>query len=410
MVAAGLTVAVAEGLEDVERRWIAPIIERWPRPEARPAVSVLGLEDLMEGVCQPPGPVLVIAGAELAPAKVDRLAERLAMMHAPAVLLHPAPTREIREAERLGLLVEPWTIEAAALASELHALAQRQRTVEQLQDEARLTSASARGLAERLRTVHEELELAASLQREILPRGVPTVDGMESGVLFRPSGQVSGDLYDLRTLDDGRVCFFLADAVGHGIPAALLTMLVAQSLHRALSTPGVRPARVLATINEDLCGRGFSTPRFATAVCGVFDPRSGETVVAGAGHPPPLRLAGGAALPIETAGPLLGIFEEAEFDEAALTLGVGETLLVFSDGFESAFPGPRSSTDGRPLPNLAYVDRLRELLSDSQDALDGVMQRLCDLLDRQEGSLHQADDLTAVVLRRTALAVRALAA
>ena len=71
----------------------------------------------------------------------------------------------------------------------------------------------------------EELRLAARIQCEFLPQEFPTMAGVGFDVLYRPAGYVSGDTYDVQQIDDRLVAFYVADAVGHGVPAALLTML-----------------------------------------------------------------------------------------------------------------------------------------------------------------------------------------
>src|SRR5688572_9036270 len=67
----------------------------------------------------------------------------------------------------------------------------------------------------------EELRLAARIQQDFLPKMLPQVGPVHFHTLFRPAGYVSGDLYDVTRLDERHVGFYIADAVGHGVPAAL---------------------------------------------------------------------------------------------------------------------------------------------------------------------------------------------
>src|SRR5687767_9061625 len=84
----------------------------------------------------------------------------------------------------------------------------------------------------------EELRLAARLQQDFLPKNLPQVGNVRFHTLYRPAGYVSGDLYDVMRLDERNVGFYMADAVGHGMPAALLTMF----LKNALVTKDISPA------------------------------------------------------------------------------------------------------------------------------------------------------------------------
>ena len=89
-----------------------------------------------------------------------------------------------------------------------------------------------------LTRIDEELRLAARLQQDFLPKELPEVGPVRFHTLFRPAGYVSGDLYDVMRLDETRVGFYMADAVGHGVPAALLTMFIKQALITKEITPG----------------------------------------------------------------------------------------------------------------------------------------------------------------------------
>src|SRR5215213_10977953 len=109
-----------------------------------------------------------------------------------------------------------------------------------------------------LTRIDEELRLAARLQQDFLPKELPEVGNVRFHTLYRPAGYVSGDLYDVMRLDERRVGFYLADAVGHGVPAALLTMFVKQALQtRELIDrgPGYRlldPSEALRRLNARL--------------------------------------------------------------------------------------------------------------------------------------------------------------
>ena len=78
--------------------------------------------------------------------------------------------------------------------------------------------------------IDEEMRLAARLQQDFLPKTLPQVGPVRFHTLFRPAGYVSGDLYDVMRLDETHVAFYMADAVGHGMPAALLTMFIKNAL------------------------------------------------------------------------------------------------------------------------------------------------------------------------------------
>lgn len=382
------------------------IRERWPRPEERPALREASVGALLGGELHHVT-ALVAAPAGADEALVRRLATALVSAGGSGVILVHGPVGLLRAQEIHGVVVEPVTASPDYLAAALFALSRRQVVVDDLESEVRHLRVSSGGLAGQMTQWHQEMHLAASVQRELLPRELPMSAGLSAAVLFRPAGYVSGDIYDVSELPDGRIGYFIADAVGHGVPAALLTMVIGQSLKRTVESAGIarvmEPADALRHLNESLCGRQFHSPRFATAVYAVVDPASGHVTIAGAGHPAALRMTAAGIVHVESEGPLLGVFPDGEYAQASFTLEAGETLMLYSDGFETAFPNPRDPASRKP--NTAYIEHMARLLGPrSDEPLADAMRRLEALLDEQSGSLHQADDLTALAIHREPVA------
>jgi sigma-B regulation protein RsbU (phosphoserine phosphatase) len=190
-------------------------------------------------------------------------------------------------------------------------------------------------MAERLvehQRVKRELELAAEIQRNLLPAARPApfpVYGVNV-----PARTVSGDFYDFLPIDDARVAFCLGDVSGKGINAALL-MAKTASLYRCLAKSVASPGELLARLNDEIvetATRGM----FVTMAAGVYDASSGGVRIANAGHEPPLHHArdgGFVSLPAEA--PPLGIVAGADFPETGLALA-GGSLYLCSDGLTEA--------------------------------------------------------------------------
>src|SRR4051812_49004887 len=138
----------------------------------------------------------------------------------------------------------------------------------------------------------EELRLAARVQQDFLPKSLPRVGDVRFQVLFRPAGHVSGDLYDCMRLDESHVGFYMADAVGHGMPAALLTMFLKQALTTKEIFPGgyrlLTPNQTMQKLNDSLVGQNLSQATFATALYGHINTKTLELTFARGGHPNPL--------------------------------------------------------------------------------------------------------------------------
>jgi serine phosphatase RsbU (regulator of sigma subunit) len=235
---------------------------------------------------------------------------------------------------------------------------------------------------------NEELQLAALVQRDFLPLPVPPLHGVRVASFYRPLAGVSGDVYHLEQLDEDRIAIFLADAVGHGIPAALLGMAVCRSLETVDRTHGIPrwlgPAETISRANRRLVDSQRATTRFATAIAGVLDCRTRRLRLATAGHPAAILLRPGEApRPIECEGGLLGIFPDEPYEEIELELQPNDRILFYSDGFEQAF-----SENGC----ARHVEEFGTL-SGILDA-DQFIEEISSRVDAQSGSLHQADDLT----------------
>ncbi len=283
------------------------------------------------------------------------------------------------------------------LATAISALIARQREVLRLQFDAVSAMRFSGGLSSEMDNIQEELQLAANVQREFLPRILPSLGGVASAALWRPASYVSGDIYNVIRLDEHHLGAFVIDAVGHGVPAALLTLIISRGIQTkeitATSYRILAPSETLARINTDMLSRAGRTTRFATAIYAVIDTRNHRVSVASAGHPALLRMRpGGSFEPIETHGGLLGVFEDEQFSEQSFDLELGDKLLFYSDGFEQAFPELGQDPGAPRLPNRRYLDVFNEFsgAATPADFIAGINARL----DEESQEFPQIDDLT----------------
>lgn len=218
--------------------------------------------------------------------------------------------------------------------------------------------------------VSRELELAAEMQRSLLPAARPAPFPV-CGVNL-PAHEMSGDFYDFFELDDGRIYFSLGDVSGKGMDAALL-MSKTSSLFRCLGKTLHEPNVLLATINRELCETAIHG-MFVTMVCGLLDLATGEVQLANAGHEPPLLHArDGSFTPIPASAPPLGIMPLVAggdgIREASFNLD-GGTLYIFTDGVTEGdlADGSRLGTDGfekiiQKGSGLAPAERIAAVVS-----------------------------------------------
>lgn len=419
-----ITIAASTAAGDPVARWWKPIAAAWPRQSTAPSFRTVSLQDLAAEAhtasgaerLSDQGPVLAVLGPEMTGSALLRLVDDLQQKMLPAVLLFPSVDGPTRRLQSGGVLVESWDADPGFIAAALFTLGERQETVRSLSRDLAISARYQGGVSGEIDRIHDELNLAATVQQEMLPRRMPNSAGLQFGVLFRPAGYVSGDIYDVVELDEGgrHIGFFIADAVGHGVPAALMTMVISRSLRmtRALERGGtvreiVSPGEAMTRLNEELCRGKRESPRFTTAVYGVIDTMTRRVTLAGAGHPPPLRIRGRCLTRVETDGPLLGVFPGEQYTDTTFTMSEDETLLLYSDGFETAFAPPEEAV-GRRKSADSYLSELASLpwpgagQGSAADALRDLERRI----DLQAGSLHQVDDVTAVAICSLSRAAR----
>ena len=227
-------------------------------------------------------------------------------------------------------------------------------------------------LERQLSEIQQELEMARKIQMTILPREVPKIEGLEIAARYVPMTSVAGDFYDFLTVDEKRFGFLVADVSGHGVPAALIASMLKIALP-AQAANAADPARVLAGLNQALCGK-FER-HFVTAAYLFVDMEKGTIDYAGAGHPPIILYdrAKRSARALQHNGLFLGMFPGGKYSSVRLPIAAGDRCVVYTDGIAEA-PNPSGEefgldgllkiVDAEPdLPSNAFADRILEAVA-----------------------------------------------
>jgi len=221
----------------------------------------------------------------------------------------------------------------------------------------------------------EQLRLAGLVQQDFLPTQLPHTKEVRWANIFIPAEWVSGDIYDVVRIDEQHMGFYVADVVGHGMPAALLTIFLKQALlMRETYEKNYRifpPTEVIKNLNMRMAAQKLSGYQFATCCYCLLNTKTLQLTYARAGHPYPILIRPGQTPEqLQVRGSLLGVFEQAEYIQETVQLHPGEKLLVYSDGAEpfigkfddkSGFSFSEEFLEVKDLPVVEMMDKLNTI-------------------------------------------------
>jgi serine phosphatase RsbU (regulator of sigma subunit) len=180
-----------------------------------------------------------------------------------------------------------------------------------------------------------DLEQAAEIQQRFLPAVAPSVRGLDLAGHNAPCRTVGGDYFDFFPYGDSRVAMVLGDVSGKGMPASLLMMGLQARVQVMIEEPRSL-AEAMTRLNRITCANCPSS-RFITLFFCILDGDTGELTYCNAGHNPPVIVrAGGEHEQLGGGGPVIGILNTIEYGEYRAHLGVGDVLIIYSDGVTEA--------------------------------------------------------------------------
>ncbi len=237
--------------------------------------------------------------------------------------------------------------------------------------------------------LNQELHVARSIQRTLLPKDLPIFPGWKLAEYYKPAREVGGDFYDFLSFEDGRLGIIIGDVTDKGIPAALV-MASTRSMLRSVAQGEGSPGAVLKRVNN-LLYQDIPPRMFVTCLYAILDTASGRLIYANAGHDLPYLSHNGHASELLATGMPLGLMPDMSYEEKEATLVPGDSILFYSDGLVEAHD-PKRAMFGFP--------RLMTLLEEHPDNTP-VIDYLLSKLDEFTGpGWEQEDDVTMVSLQR----------
>jgi phosphoserine phosphatase RsbU/P len=218
-----------------------------------------------------------------------------------------------------------------------------------------------------------QLEIARDVQLELLPDRDPDLENFDISAYIFPTEEVSGDYYDWVKIFEDQIGIVVADAVGKGIPAALLMAFLRASLRAGVQI-GYAPHIALSNVSK-LLWDSVEDHQFITAIYGILDATNRTFVFSNAGHNPPLLIKpDGEHRFVEYGDTPLGMFEDVHYHQHFIRFEPGQVLVIYTDGITEATNEAgqeygterfaRSVLAGIDLPAKKLIDHVRKGVSD----------------------------------------------
>ncbi len=256
------------------------------------------------------------------------------------------------------------------------------------------------GLKLRQGTLESQLRQAQAIQSSLLPQRMPPLEGFEIAARTLAADEVGGDVYDVQVLGPGMLGLMLADASGHGLPAALQARDVVVGM-RMGQTHNEKITSLIERLNE-VVHQTLLTSRFITLFYAEIEDTGNITYV-NAGHCPPLLFTtAGEAYELQVSGPVLGPLPDAVYRRCYMTLRPGEMLVLFTDGVLERNPPGEGADDDHEGVEFGRENVMKVCHAHRHDAAETVVDAVITALLEFGGDTPLDDDATVMVVKRLA--------
>lgn len=321
----------------------------------------------------------------LAQASVE---ERTVLDEVNAELLLPLPGRK----RLMGMMaLGPKKSEEPYTPTDLHVLQSVATQTGLALEVSDLAHSLAREAAQRER-INREIEIAREVQQRLFPQRLPQVPGLSLAGLCRPALGVGGDYYDVIELEGGQLGLAIGDVSGKGISAALLMASLRASL-RGMTLDGPSDlARTMARVNR-LVYEASAHNRYATFFFATYNPAARELRYVNAGHNSPLLLRheGNETLRLEAGGLVVGLFDQAQYQEEVVNLRPGDVLLAYTDGISEAITNDDEEFGEERMLSAGKAA--------SGGSAEEILQAVFRAADEFTSGAPQQDDMTILIMK-----------
>jgi sigma-B regulation protein RsbU (phosphoserine phosphatase) len=234
-----------------------------------------------------------------------------------------------------------------------------------------------------------EINMAAQIQKSLLPRNPIVVPGFDMAHFSQPAESVGGDFYDYYQFEEDSFGICLGDASGHGLPAALLARDVVIGLRMGLNK-NIRIVRTIKRLNRVIQRSTYST-NFMSLFIGEFEDRD-QLFYVNAGHPPPLLISGTKVTQLNATGIALGFLPDETWHRSHVPIKPNDVLVIYSDGIIERERGAEEQYGTKRLRRQV----IRNCGLSAREILDAVIQDVYNFGKKKTW----ADDASLVIVKR----------
>jgi sigma-B regulation protein RsbU (phosphoserine phosphatase) len=244
-------------------------------------------------------------------------------------------------------------------------------------------------LAQREQRMDQDLKAARRVQSILLPREAPEIERLDIAIGWRPSREVSGDLFDFFQGREDVAVIAFGDSSGKGAAAALYGALVS-GLLRSMGSRVERPAVLMKRLNDVLLERRVDA-QYVTLLLMYWNAKKRELSLANSGGIPPMICRNGERVKIRIEGIPLGLLEDREYEEVTVNLEPCDTIVLYSDGVQD-----QANNEGEEYGGA----RLFKIVKKSCDLPPAeIVRAVFADIDRHSGGGPMSDDQSLIAIK-----------
>jgi len=236
-----------------------------------------------------------------------------------------------------------------------------------------------------------QLNLAREVQKGIFPEINETINNFSLYSRLKAASIVSGDFFSVWKTEDRYIDFIIADVTGHGVPSALITMMLKMSLQTRIAEYKT-PEDILEAVKNDMHGILSNATIFVTLIFARIDTNNGNISILDCGHTPPIILKNnGEVKVVDINGMMLGVIDELDMGNVDTNIEKGDMIIFITDGIIEA-----QNQEGEFYEKYFY-EKLKKIYKESPETIvDETIFDLYKFVNKEEFS----DDATIVCVKR----------